>query len=253
MTTVYFISGANRGIGFSFVKQLSANSNNLVIASARNPDEATELQEWSKENSNTKIVKLDVSNEDSIAGLPDQVSKFTNGIDVLISNAGIATEKSGSILETPTSEFSRLFTVNSIGPVLLVRALRPFLSNKVSSKIIFISSVAGSISSTPTEMVAAYGASKAALNYYMKVLSINLKNDGIIVASFHPGFVSTDMTKRVLKNHGLKEGDETEFGDAKFKVLTPDESVSSILKVVNGLTIKSSGSFLNYGGESLPF
>lgn len=44
MTTVYFISGANRGIGFAFVKQFSLDSNNLVIASARNPDEVTGLQ-----------------------------------------------------------------------------------------------------------------------------------------------------------------------------------------------------------------
>ncbi len=84
----------------------------------------------------------------------------------------------------------------------------------------------------------------------MKVLSINLKEYGIIVASFNPGLVATGMTKEFLKNLGLKEGDE--LGDSKMKILTPDESVSSILKVVNRLTIKSSGSFLNYGRESLP-
>ncbi len=55
----------------------------------------------------------------------------------------------------------------------------------------------------------------------MKVLSINLKKDGVVVASFHPGLVATDMSKELLTIYGLKEGDETEFGDAKFKVLTP--------------------------------
>ncbi len=62
MSTVYFISGANRGIGFSLVKQLSSDSQNIVIASARNPKNATELQDWSKKHPNTKIVKLDISN-----------------------------------------------------------------------------------------------------------------------------------------------------------------------------------------------
>lgn len=52
-------------------------------------------------------------------------------------------------------------------------------------------------------MVAAYGASKAALNYYMKVLSTTLKNDGTIVASIHPGTVVTDMSEKLLKASGF--------------------------------------------------
>ncbi len=171
----------------------------------------------------------------------------------MISNAGIGGENTIPILETPASDFTKIFTVNSIGPVLLVRALRPFLSKRISPKIIFISSLIGSIGATTTDILPAYGASKAALNYYMKVLSINLKKDGIIVTSFQPGVVPTDMSKKFIKQLGLKVGDQGEYGDQTFKVLIPEESVSSILKVLSGLTIESSGSFLNYDGESLPF
>ncbi len=242
-STVYFISGANRGLGFSFVKQSSSDSNNLVIASARNPDKATELQEWAKEHTNTKIVKLDVSNEESIASLPDQVFKFTDKINVLISNAGLIDEKTRPILETPASAFSKLFTVNSIGPILLVGALKPFLSKSISSKTIFISSFSGSITGNEYAYPA-YGASKAALNYYMRVLSTESKVHTFV--AIHPGFVDTDMAKEVVRQ-------DTSGVLAKMNKLTPDESAFSILNVVKGLSIKDSGSFLDYKGITLPF
>ncbi len=240
---IYFISGGNRGIGLSFVKQLSSNSNNLVIASARNPDKAIELQQWSKEHPNTRIVRLDVSNEDSIASLPDQVSKFTDKIDVLISNAGIINEIT-KILETPASVFSKLFTVNSIGPVLLVRALNPFLSNTKSPKTIFISSIGGSIGGADNDGFSAYGASKAALNYFMRMLSLGSKTHTFV--AFHPGLVDTDMAKTAFQQDtdGILSG---------IKKLTPDESVSLMLKIINGLGIKDSGSYLDYEGKPLPF
>ncbi len=243
ISTVYLISGGNRGIGFSFIKQLSSDPNNLVIASARNPDKATELQEWSKEHSNTKIVELDVSSEESIASLPDQVSKFTDKIDVLISNAGLMDEKTRPILETPAYALSKLFSVNSIGPILLVGALKPFLSNSVSSKTIFISSIAGSIAGNKYAYPA-YGASKAALNYYMKVLSSESKVH--IYVAIHPGLVDTEMARAAVRQ-------DTTGVLANLKRLTPDESASSMLNIIEGLSIKDSGSFLDYEGITVPF
>ncbi len=191
----YFVSGGNRGIGLSFLKQLSSNSNNLFIASVRNQD---------------------------------QVSKFADKIDVLMSNAGIINEIT-KILETPASVFSKLFTVNSIGPVLLVRALNPLLSKTVSPKTIFMSSIGGSIGGAQDDTYAAYGASKAALNYFMKMLSLGSKTHTFV--AIHPGLVETDMVKIMIQE------DPNGFV-SKLEQLTPDKSVSLILKVINGLSIK---------------
>ncbi len=251
MSTVYFVSGANKGIGFSFVKQLSSDSRNLVIASARNPDNATELQGWSKEHPNTKIVKLDVSDKDSIASLPDQVSKFTDRIDVLISNAGIINDKTKSLLETPASVLKTIFTINSIGSILVVRALNPFLTKRESSETIFISSVAGSIGGFSYDIYGAYGASKAALNYYMKVLAVGSKNH--IFVSIHPGIVSTDLGEKALGHLEAENFDMSILPTLGMETITTDELVSSMLKVIKGLTIKDSGSFLDYRGGHIPF
>lgn len=59
--------------------------------------------------------------------------------------------------------------------------------------------------------------------------------------------------RNCLKHQVFKEGGQLEFAGRTFKILTPDESVSSILKVIGGLPIESSGSFLDYDGEPLPF
>ena len=88
---VYFISGGNRGIGFEFVKQLSSNPENTIIASARDPSKAPELQTLVDSQENIKVVKLDVSDKASIDSLDAQLKNVAkDGIDVLISNSGIA-------------------------------------------------------------------------------------------------------------------------------------------------------------------
>ena len=66
MEQTYFISGANRGIGFSMVQQLAAKSGVKIIATARDPTSATALNELAKANLQVKVVQLDVSDEESI-------------------------------------------------------------------------------------------------------------------------------------------------------------------------------------------
>jgi NAD(P)-dependent dehydrogenase (short-subunit alcohol dehydrogenase family) len=60
MTVTYFITGANRGIGFEFAKQLSADSNNVVIATTRSFTNAAALKEWTR--TNLIIIGFDLNN-----------------------------------------------------------------------------------------------------------------------------------------------------------------------------------------------
>lgn len=90
MSKVYFISGANRGIGFALTKELSQDSSNIVIGSARDVSNAKELQELVESRKNVHIVGLDVSDAVSIDKLDSQLKDIAkDGIDVLISNAEI--------------------------------------------------------------------------------------------------------------------------------------------------------------------
>lgn len=85
----YAITGASRGLGLEFVKQLAAKGN-TIVAFARNPAESSGLSQL-VDNKNVFAVKMDISDEESIKAAASSISKIVpDGIDVLINNAGIS-------------------------------------------------------------------------------------------------------------------------------------------------------------------
>lgn len=88
----YFWSRTSRGIGLEFTRQLSIDPTNLVIATARNPEKAAELQAL-KEGAKAElhILKLDVADEDSILRGTEEAIKILGdrGLDYLLNNAGV--------------------------------------------------------------------------------------------------------------------------------------------------------------------
>lgn len=84
----YFITGGNRGIGFEIAKNLSAVKSNKIVISVRDPKKAKDLNELAEKTRNIALVTLDVSSQDSVATLDEQLTKVApEGIDVFISNA----------------------------------------------------------------------------------------------------------------------------------------------------------------------
>jgi NAD(P)-dependent dehydrogenase (short-subunit alcohol dehydrogenase family) len=91
-TLTYVITGASRGLGLEFVKQLSS-TDSTIFALARNPSGAKDLQELVKQNKNIHTFRLDATDEASIKAAAEEVSKLApNGIDILINNAGISND-----------------------------------------------------------------------------------------------------------------------------------------------------------------
>jgi NAD(P)-dependent dehydrogenase (short-subunit alcohol dehydrogenase family) len=87
-TATYIVTGANRGIGLEFVKQLSARGD-TVFATARNPEAAKDLQALAAER-NVFIIPLEVTDSESIKAAAKEIdAKAPQGVDVLINNAGI--------------------------------------------------------------------------------------------------------------------------------------------------------------------
>ncbi|KAK7063705.1 hypothetical protein R3P38DRAFT_2756566 [Favolaschia claudopus] len=86
----YVVTGASRGIGLEFVKQLSANDKNQVFAVVRNKSKATFLQDLSRKN--VTIVEADVTDAKALGLAAAEVAKATgNKLDYLINNAGSST------------------------------------------------------------------------------------------------------------------------------------------------------------------
>src|SRR5271157_4570830 len=99
--TVYFVTGASRGIGLEFVNQLIKRENSIVYAGVRNPSSLN--QHFPSLPTNLHILSCDVTSDDSVAAAFRTVSQMSGRLDVLINNAGI--ENGLSIRETSVESF----------------------------------------------------------------------------------------------------------------------------------------------------
>jgi NAD(P)-dependent dehydrogenase (short-subunit alcohol dehydrogenase family) len=229
MTTV-LVTGANRGIGLEFVRQY-ANDGASVIACAREPDKAKELKKLADEHRQIEIHPLDTSDFAACAALGKQLS--SEAIDILINNAGYYGPKRQSADDMDFEGWAYTLAVNTMGPLALSQALHENLKRSREKKLLTITSGLGSTATTEGGYLA-YRSSKAAVNNVMRSLSVDWRNDGIIVAVLSPGWVRTDM------------------GGAGAP-LSPEQSVTGMRKVIQGLTTSGSGKFLGWDGGERPW
>lgn len=231
------ITGANRGIGLEFVRQFADRGWN-VIATARTPKKAEELNALAAENSQIVVEQLDVTDHTRIDWLADIYKD--QPIDILLSNAGITPKYASAFKRLKGVDFdmaSQSFEVNAVGPLKLAQSFMEHVAASEQKKIIVISSKGGSFAEGPEmPMMYSYRGSKAALNMFMYTLSFETPKNGVILTLLSPGSV------RTFDLPGMKSPDMIEV----------DESVSKMLKVIDGLTPEHNGKFLGYeSGELL--
>ncbi|CAI4044233.1 hypothetical protein SUVZ_01G0810 [Saccharomyces uvarum] len=250
--TTYFIIGGNRGIGFNLVKTLSASTDNVVIASFRglpSLPKNKQLEDLRKSRNNIHVVQLDVTEDESINRIADEIRKTPSfeGIDVFIASSGIS-DSYYEVLKAPKKVWLDHYTTNSLGPILTLQKVYPLLLLKKTRKLFFISSLAGSIAAYIPISVSAYGQSKAALNFAIKELSFELKPEGFTVVAFHPGMVTTDMGQQ-----GLDAFTEKGTDISSLEVITPEESASALANVFSKISPEHNGKFMNYDGSENAF
>jgi len=234
-----FITGSNRGIGFELVKQY-AEQGWRVIATARNPESADELNAIAKANPNVVVEQLDVTDFDRVDELANKYKD--RPIDVLINNAGILgkyTMDEGAIEYSAfgnfdAEEWMNVYRINVMAPMKIAEAFVEHVAASDQKKIITISSEIGSIANNEFGRFYPYRASKAAVNAIMKSMSIDLAEREIIAVPLHPGWVRTDMGGQ----------------DASIGVV---ESVTKLRGVIANLTSAQSGHFLTYDGGEMPW
>lgn len=229
------ISGANRGLGLEFCKQLiSSHAHIKIIAGARHPEQATELNQLMLEvGGRLRVFPLDVSDTSSVQAFALKLKESLSGstLDLLINNAGVFEDDGGVGQHFNPEALVKSFNVNAVGPLRLISAVSDQLSLS-GAKVVNISSLMGSLADNASGGYVAYRASKAALN--MCVRSFAIDRPEFITVAMHPGWVQTDMGGRQAP-------------------LTPKESVESLLRVIEQLKPYDSGTFKNYDGSTLPW
>ena len=228
------ITGANRGIGLEYVRQIAGRGWN-IIATARKPAEATELQELAKAHPQVVIEALDVTDHAAIDAL---AAKYKDQpIDILLLNAGITPSYPSAFKPVAGVDFDmarQSFEVNAIGPLKMCQAFMGHVAASQKKQIVVISSKGGSFAESPKfPMMYEYRGSKAALDMYMYTLAFETPKKGVTLVLLSPGQVNTvrDPKMTAVKRPGVIEA---------------PESVGKMLKVIDSLTPADNGKFLNY-------
>ena len=186
MSKVWFVTGANSGIGAGIVKA-ALKAGDRVVATARNMDKLHSAFPDAR-NGSLALVRLDVSDAGQIkTALADAVTRFGR-IDVLVNNAG--NSFLGNFEELTNADFEQQMTTNFYGVVNVLRAALPILRKQRSGHIINVSSTAGAVG---FKHCSAYGASKFAVEGLSLAVAEEVKQFGLTLTIVEPGFFRTRL------------------------------------------------------------
>ncbi|MFL0796393.1 MAG: SDR family NAD(P)-dependent oxidoreductase [Cellvibrionaceae bacterium] len=180
------ITGATSGLGKQLALDLAEN--NLVIASGRNPEK---LQALTKQNRNILTLPFDTANKGTLYTTQKQLESLTPRLDRVILNAGICEYL--NIQDTNWHVVEKNCQTNYLGTINSLEICLPLLKKTAGSHIAVVSSL---VTEAPFIRAEAYGASKAALEYFFNALRLDLKSYGIDISIVRPGFVDTPLTRK---------------------------------------------------------
>ncbi|QNJ02885.1 SDR family oxidoreductase [Synechococcus sp. PROS-U-1] len=218
----FLVTGANRGIGLEYCRQLKARGDDVVAVCRQRSDELVSLGARVESG-------LELSDSQSIDDLVNRLAGLS--LDGVILNAGILQSMGFSDLDP--NGIRRQFEVNALAPLLLARALVNQMPH--GAKLVLMTSRMGSIDDNTSGGSYGYRMSKVALNMAGKSLAIDLEPQGIAVAILHPGLVRTRMIQ--FNPSGID----------------PELAVEGLLARIDALTMDNSGSFWHANGEPLPW
>lgn len=250
----YLVAGASRGIGLALVEQLSAEpSTSIVYAGVRTPETAP-----SHFKSDPKIhtLKLDVLLQADVDAAVLAVEAETGSLDVLIFNAGAASNH-GMLTQSDTKDLQSVVDLNTVAPHRVILAFLPLIRKGQLKKIIAVGSAAGTFGVAQHLVrakfpVGPYGVSKAGMHFLMALYGAELASEGIAVASIHPGMVDTDGVRQLLKQMG-GESARAMIEQMGVKILSTKDCADGIFRVITGMTLERSGLLLNIDGSTMRF
>lgn len=191
MTTT-FITGANKGLGHETARRLVAVGHTVILG-ARDPERGAEAAAAL----GARFVRIDVTDDASIAAAAADVAANEGAIDVLINNAGVSGPHSDPA-DLTGADALRVFDVNVFGVVRVTAAFLPLLRRSPDPVIVNVSSGMGSFAAThdPSRVESSvilplYTASKAAVTMLTTQYAKALKD--IRVNAADPGYTATDL------------------------------------------------------------
>jgi 3-oxoacyl-[acyl-carrier protein] reductase len=193
------VTGASRGIGRACALAIAQGGARVLVHYGRGKDEAENVvAEIVQAGGRAQSIGSDLSAPDGAHLLAKQVCAIVGDrLDILVANAGIS--KAASIEDTTMEDFDRLFAINVRSPFFLIQQTLPILG--AGSNIVFVSSLAAH---AVVGTLAAYAATKGAIDTLVKHFASALGPRGIRVNAVAPGVVDTEMSNFTKTETGQK-------------------------------------------------
>ena len=238
--SIYCITGANRGLGLEFVRQLATNSDNTILATSRSTSES-DVSDLKAISSSIHILQCDVADLNSIKSFASEAGKVLAGkkIDFLLNNAGVNFKSEQTSLGMDPEAILQNVRINVIGPAKVIQSL--YEADLLDEEVRILNMTSGLASMQKSATIsprkcAPYSISKAGLNMLAVHLSEDLKAKlpGVVVIVMDPGWVKTRM-------------------GGEGAVLEAQESIGGMLKTLHGLKGEDNGKFYTYDGSEVPW
>lgn len=241
MEKVVLITGSSKGIGKATAVEFAKIGDKVVINYLTDKENAEKLSNYLKEEYKieTLVIKADVSKEEQVKNMVQEVINKFGKIDVLVNNAGIAIDK--EFEDRTVEDWKRTLEVNTIGTFLVSKYVSENMMKNKNGKIINVSSTNGINTFFPSSID--YDASKAAIINLTYNLAIQFA-PYINVNAVAPGWVNTEMNKELPKDLMQEEKEKI----YKKRFAEPEEIAKVICflaskdaEYINGTVIKVDG------------
>jgi NAD(P)-dependent dehydrogenase (short-subunit alcohol dehydrogenase family) len=199
---VALVTGASSGLGVHFAKLLASEGAIVILAARREAKLAEHVEEIRQAGGQAYAVSMDVLDASSVTRAFDTLAQLTGPIDILINNAGVASEPK-SFLNTNEEDWAWVIDTNLTGAWRVARtAAMQMIDASKSGCIVNIASIYGLNTGV---MKVAYNASKAAVVQLTKSMSMELTRKNIRVNALCPGWVKTDLNSAYFESDSGKK------------------------------------------------
>ncbi len=221
------ITGGGSGIGLALAKEFIL-LNNRVIICGRNLEK---LKNAKQKFPSIEIIQCDVSDENSVETLVQEIQEKYPNLNFLINNAGIMKMWNIQHETTNTQEQKAEILINFFGTVQLTQSLIPHLLKQKNSTILNVSSA---LAFVPMSATPIYNATKAALHSYSISIRQQLQNTNIKVVELMPAAIETDMAIEMEKSLGI-ENNSPKMTPKKLAMLTLKGLKNDIFEIRPGM------------------
>ncbi|GBE92642.1 SDR family oxidoreductase [Nostoc cycadae] len=198
-TKIAVVTGSNRGLGYAISRKLAQNGIHVVLTSRNETDGLAAKQQLSGEGLDINHHVLDVNSDTSVTQFTQWLQQTYGKVDILVNNAGInptATPEESSLLTVRLETMQATFNTNILAVLRISQALIPLMKLNNYGRIVNVSTEMASLHTMGSDyypLAPSYRLSKVGINGLTILLARELQNENILVNTYSPGWMKTDM------------------------------------------------------------